>query len=72
MYRVCSYTGYCNPKGQCISVDSQDLINELDDLLNNLSAKKAWAWLVNNWPYALGALAGLLLLAFGLMVGPAK
>lgn len=62
-----SYQGYCNQRGQCITVDSQDLLNELDKILDGLSPRSAWNWIKQHWPYAFAALGGIVLLTVGLV-----
>jgi hypothetical protein len=49
-----------------------DLLNELEDFLKNISAKETWAWIKNNWPYALAVLGGLIVIAWGLVVSTSR
>jgi hypothetical protein len=62
-----SYEGYCDKEGQCVTVDSNDLLDELDKFLNGLSPKNAWKWVKEHWPYALAILAGIIFLTVGLV-----
>ena len=39
-----SYEGYCDETGNCKTVESQDVLDELDDLLTQ-DPSDAWAWL---------------------------
>lgn len=64
----CSYEGYCNKNGQCVTVNSQDVLNELEDLVNSISAKGAWKWITSNWPYAAAAAGVVGIIVVGLVV----
>lgn len=55
-----SYQGYCDFYGSCKVVDSDDVLNDLEDLLNPAAAV---SWIKGNWPYLAGAVGGAGILA---------
>ena len=61
-----NFQGYCNQQLQCVEVRSQDLLDELQAYLDNLSFGKIWAWISDDWARSIGILAAIVVVCIGL------
>lgn len=56
------YEGYCDPGGECVTIDSEDLIERLKDLFKKFNAKGVWDWIAEDWARSGGILGGIVVL----------
>eukprot|EP00041_Stephanoeca_diplocostata_P034451 m.1177648 g.1177648 ORF g.1177648 m.1177648 type:complete len:193 (+) comp24524_c0_seq49:671-1249(+) len=57
--------GYCDQGGECVVVESEDKLAELEDRLKQaLNAKAVWNWIKSNWLRSAGILLGVVALGF--------
>ncbi|EGD75708.1 hypothetical protein PTSG_07825 [Salpingoeca rosetta] len=59
------YNGYCDAGGNCITLNNNGILDELDRFLKGLSWSRAWGWIKGNWQWLLlgiGALIALIAL----------
>eukprot|EP00039_Didymoeca_costata_P027223 m.17835 g.17835 ORF g.17835 m.17835 type:complete len:758 (+) comp6124_c0_seq1:142-2415(+) len=61
-----NYEGYCDEGGECVIVDSEQVLDRLKKLLSGIDANKVWEWIKSDWVRSGGILAGFIVLLVAL------
>jgi hypothetical protein len=66
------FQGYCDQGGECVTIESEKLLDRLRGILRNLDFGKVWKWITDDWLRSGGILVGLLKLRNVWSSGPNK